>query len=136
MALVSGVSSGKPPMHRPSIRTSTESPTPCKGEDTPILDCTVADGLDTLAVQLEFFLQDAQAANRAPGTVVFYQQKLVPFLDHLRDQGIDRPEYLEPAHIRRFMSALTDGHSPGGCHAYWRAIRAFVRFLLREEVLQ
>jgi len=91
---------------------------------------------DPLALQLELFLQDAQAANRARGTLIFYQQKLGPFLDHLRREGVHRPEEIGPVHLRSFMSALADGHTPGGCHAYWRAMRAFLRFLLREEVLE
>ena len=38
-------------------------------------------------------------------------------------------------HIRTFMASLRGGHTPGGCLAYWRAIRAFVNFLVREGVL-
>ena len=88
-----------------------------------------------LSRDLRDFLLDVSAADRTANTLLFYRQKLTPFLDYLRDQGVEGAQDLSPSHIRGFMSTLSRSHSPGGCHAHWRAVRAFVRFLVREGIL-
>jgi len=89
-----------------------------------------------LWLELQAFLADLQSAHRRPGTRRFYEQKIEPFICFLANSGIEAPEQLTATAIRRYMMALAETHSPGGCHAYWRAIRAFTRFLLREGVLE
>lgn len=82
------------------------------------------------------FLLDVQAANRAIGTLQFYREKLTAFLAYLAEQGITTPQAITPQSIRSFLISLQPHHSTGGVHAYWRAMRAFMRFLLREDVLE
>jgi len=89
-----------------------------------------------LRFELDAFLLDLNAANRAEGTMRFYRQKLIPLLGYLDQQGVRAPQELTATHIRRFMMTLRSTHSAGGCHAFWRAVRAFVRFLVREGVLE
>src|SRR5215204_5561374 len=82
------------------------------------------------------FLLDVRAANRAAGTLQFYRQKLDPFLAFLAGQNVTTPQQISPALIRRFLVDLRPNRTPGGVHAYWRAMRAFMRFLVREEVIE
>lgn len=86
-----------------------------------------------LDVALRDFLLDVQAANCSPRTVEFYKDVLQPFLDYLKAQNA---QTIEPVHIRGFLSEMAKSHSPGGCHAYWRGICAFIRFLVREDILK
>ena len=88
-----------------------------------------------LALEIDTFLLDLQVAHRSPHTVRFYRDKIRPFLDYLRSFGVDTAEAITPLHIRGFMSVLAQTHSPGGCCAYWRAIRAFLNFLVRDGVI-
>jgi site-specific recombinase XerD len=90
---------------------------------------------DALSRDLRDFLLDVQAANRTPGTVAFYRQKLTPFLDYLRERGIVQAQDIAPSHLRAYLAVLNASHSAGGVHAHWRAVRAFLRFLVREGIL-
>jgi integrase/recombinase XerC/integrase/recombinase XerD len=82
------------------------------------------------------FLLDVEAANRSESTIYFYHQKLVAFLAFLAEQGVTTPVAITPRLLRQFLVTLRANHNSGGVHAYWRAIRAFVRFLVREEVIE
>ena len=88
-----------------------------------------------LARFLGDFYVDLEAANRSPRTVAYYREKLTPFLEWLQPQGIRQPSDLAPSHIRAYLAKLTESHTPGGVHAHYRAIRAFLRWLVREGVL-
>ncbi len=85
--------------------------------------------------RLADFLLDARAAGRAAGTLRFYRQKLDPFLAFLAAQDVTTPEQITPAILRAFLVHLQSNHTSGGVHAYWRAVRAFVRFLVREDAI-
>ncbi|MEN6480118.1 MAG: site-specific integrase [Anaerolineales bacterium] len=78
------------------------------------------------------YLADLSSFGRRPATLSYYRQKLVPFLGYLGESGVMEPAQIQRNHIRVFMLSLAETHTPGGCAAYWRAIRAFVRFLIRE----
>jgi site-specific recombinase XerD len=84
---------------------------------------------------LRDFLLDARAARRSDATLEFYQQKLHTFLNFSEEQGVIEPEQLSAHHIRLFLDHLGESRNAGGVHAYWRAVRAFVRFLVREEAI-
>ena len=84
---------------------------------------------------LRTFLLDLEAAGRARGTIRFYHTKLRRFVKSLEDAGITKPEAITPDHIRQYIATLRETSSPGGVHAHWRAIRAFIRFLVREGEL-
>lgn len=90
---------------------------------------------DPLQRDLRDFLLDVSAANRSEGTLRFYRQKLHPFLEHLRRQGVEDAAGIRAGHLRAFLADLARDHNPGGVHAYWRAVRAFVRWLVREGIL-
>lgn len=85
---------------------------------------------------LDDFLLDVEAANRADATIRFYREKLEVFLKYLAEEGVTTPDCITPPVLRRFLVMLKDGRrTSGGVHAFWRAIRAFVRFMVREDIL-
>lgn len=81
------------------------------------------------------FLLDVRAAGRANGTLRFYRQKLGGFVAFLGAQDVTTPQQITPSVLRRYLVSLQPNHTSGGVHAYWRAVRAFVRFLVREEAI-
>ncbi len=83
------------------------------------------------SLALQAFLLDRQAANLSPRTLDFYRQKLAPFLDFLERRGVAIAQ-IAPDDVRAFLVALQETHAPGGVHAYFRAIRAFCRYLHAE----
>jgi len=88
-----------------------------------------------LARDLRDFYVDLEAANRSPRTIAFYKEKLIPFLDWLQGQNVRESSEITPAHVRTYLTVLSKSHNPGGVHAYYRAVRAFLRWLVREGVL-
>jgi site-specific recombinase XerD len=82
------------------------------------------------------FLLDVHAANRTNATIEFYTEKLERFLTFLQTQGVSDPAGITPTVLRRFLVELGQERSPGGVHAHRRAVRAFVRFLVREDALE
>jgi integrase/recombinase XerD len=84
---------------------------------------------DHLETWLESFLIDRKVQNFSPGTLAFYRKKLRLFADFCEGQVIDQVGQVTPDAIRRFMLHLEDtGHNPGGIHACYRALRAFLRW--------
>jgi integrase/recombinase XerC len=88
-----------------------------------------------LHIWLRDFILDVRAANRSEATIGFYEGKLKPFLAYLEEQGVTEPAQITPRHLRSFLVHLGESRESGGVHAYWRAMRAFVRFLVREDAL-
>ena len=81
------------------------------------------------------FLLDVRAANRTDATIEFYREKLRRFLIFLEAQGITDPAAIQARQLRAFLVELSEERTAGGVHAHWRAVRAFVRFLVREEAI-
>jgi site-specific recombinase XerD len=84
---------------------------------------------------LRDFILDVRAANRSEATIGFYEGKLKPFLAYLEEQGVTEPGEITARHLRSFLVQLGESRESGGVHAYWRAVRAFVRFLVREDAI-
>lgn len=78
----------------------------------------------------------SRLARLSEATQWFYLQKLGLFLDYLDMVRISAPAELETRYICDCMTRVADKHSPGRCAAYYRAIRALVRFLVREEIVE
>ena len=96
-----------------------------------------SEGPSALSLLLSEFIVDRQAGNLTEGSLSFYRQKLRPFLDYLASQGITGPDKVKPTHLRRFLLTLQEtDHTPGGQHAYYRAIRAFFNWLEQEDELE
>ncbi|MBI3941547.1 MAG: tyrosine-type recombinase/integrase [Chloroflexi bacterium] len=82
------------------------------------------------------FILDAEAANRTPGTVAYYREKLTVFLDFLKRQGIEEPQEIKPSHLRAYLAELSKTHNSGGVMTFFRTMRTFLRFLVNQEVLE
>jgi len=92
-----------------------------------ILDLSTGD--TNLLVWIEAFLIDRKVQNLSPGTISFYQKKLKLFLDFCESQVITQIKEITPDVIRRYLFYLEEkGHNPGGIHAAYRAIKAFLNW--------
>ncbi|MGM8836486.1 MULTISPECIES: tyrosine-type recombinase/integrase [Thermus] len=80
------------------------------------------------------FLQDGKARGLSPRTLAFYREGVNSML---RIVGDKRAQDLAPSDLRAFLArSHEEGLSPGGVVARYRAVRAFVRWLVREGVLE
>lgn len=90
-------------------------------------------GLDHLSTALQAFLNDRRASGLSPHTVDFYARSLAKFTQFCDSQAITKIEQITPDTIRMFMLWLEHlGHQPGGRHAYYRSVRAFLLWLEAE----
>ena len=83
--------------------------------------------LDTyLPLWIEAFLTDRKAGNNAPGTLLFYQNKLREFMRYCDSQAISRIDQVTSQHLREYLiAAEAAGHNSGGVHAMYRVVRTF-----------
>jgi len=88
-----------------------------------------------LDLDAQAFLLDCQSRNLAKGTIAFYSEKLTPLIAALADMGVTVAADVTPTHLRRWLADLQASHTPGGCHAFYRAGKAFFAWLVREGEL-
>lgn len=78
---------------------------------------------------LNSFLRARKVEGRSSETINFYTGKLKFFLRFCEDAGINDIEQIDANLLRRFMLHLEEsGNNNGGRHAYYRSIRAFMRW--------
>ncbi len=100
-------------------------------EQRTILKTNIDDYLETW---MEAFLMDRKANGVARGTMVFYSQKLRGFADYCDAQEVKQISQITPIFLRQYLLHLVEtNHNPGGCHAFYRVIRAFL-FWYENEV--
>ena len=100
--------------HQPRLR-----PTPCPGID--------------LEQAIAAFLLDRRARGLRPRTIEFYQQKLKPLQRFLGAEDVGHVYAITPDLARQYLLQLGRTHNPGGVHAAYRALRAFLRWFQLEE---
>lgn len=81
---------------------------------------------DLMGEDVNAFLFDRQARGLSGGSVRFYRQKLVLVQQFCAAQGIVSVAELDTAAIRQLLVELQGAHTPGGVHAVYRALRAFL----------
>lgn len=82
-----------------------------------------------LETWVESFLIDRKTRGMSKRTIGFYNQKLGRFLVWCEGRAITRITQLTPDELRRFLLFLeANGNNPGGRHAYYRAIKTFLRW--------
>lgn len=82
-----------------------------------------------LLISIEAFLLDKRAQNASGGTIEFYHTKLKNFSEFCESRAIRTIAHINANEIRQFMFYLEyRGHNPGGCHAHYRTIRAFLNW--------
>lgn len=92
---------------------------------------------DYLEVWIEAFLIDRQAQNLSKNTVLYYRDRLNKLLEFAQTQAVNQVSQLTPDVLRRFLLWLERiGHNPGGVHACYRALRAFMLWYWQELDLQ
>jgi len=72
------------------------------------------------------FLLDRRSRNLSHNTINFYTQELNFFVDFVDRQGVTMLDDLTPELIRLYLVGLSERRNGGGCHAAYRAIRAFL----------
>jgi len=76
---------------------------------------------------IEAFLIDRKARGCAKGTLEFYGFKLKLFTNYCETQLVKNISQITPHFIRQYMLYLEEkDHNPGGRHAAFRALRAFL----------
>lgn len=98
------------------------------GQRTHYLE--VLDGRDVyLSIWIESFLVDRTARGLSKRTVSFYAEKLRLFTDYCDAQIIKNITEITPSIIREFLLFLEQkNHNPGGVHAVYRSLRAFLNW--------
>jgi len=88
---------------------------------------------DYLDAQVENFLLDRLSQNLSPGTIKFYKKKLRVFCAFCEGQLVQQVSQIDAALVRRFLLWLEEqGHNPGGRHAFYRTVKAFLRWWANE----
>ncbi|MFC2064164.1 tyrosine-type recombinase/integrase [Chloroflexota bacterium] len=84
---------------------------------------------DSLLMWAEAFLTERKARGSAIGTITFYAKKLRLIIDYCEAVSVERINQITPNLIREYLLHLEDkGHNPGGRHAVYRALRAFLNW--------
>lgn len=82
---------------------------------------------DNLQIWIEAFLIDRKVRGSAKGTLSFYHDKLRLFFNFCDDQLVKNISQISPDFIRQFLLSLElSNHNPGGIHAAYRTLRAFL----------
>jgi site-specific recombinase XerD len=90
---------------------------------------------DYIAITVESFLIDRQAAELSRHTLKFYRQFLIPFIAYCNAISLKYIREITPDILRRYFLAFAETHNPGGVHAAYRTLRAFFHWLAKEEVM-
>ena len=89
---------------------------------------TITFSEDRIDIWAQAFLTDRTAAGLSKYTIRFYAQQLGLFLKWTDGRLISRIGQLSPASLREYIVWLMESHNPGGQHAAFRALRAFLRW--------
>jgi site-specific recombinase XerD len=82
---------------------------------------------DFAATWAEAFILDRRVQGKSSHTIRYYTLELKKFLAYLETQSIEKISDILPDSLRSFMLYLTErGQSPGGVHAAYRAVKAFL----------
>lgn len=88
---------------------------------------------DCISQWIEAFLSDQKAKGNAKGTLIFYYQKLKKFVEYCNEQKVKSIYQITPDLIRQYQFSLEQtNHNPGGRHAMFRALRAFLLWYEQE----
>ncbi|HBH13110.1 MAG TPA: hypothetical protein DDX29_08360 [Clostridiales bacterium] len=86
-------------------------------------------GSNDLTQCMDSFILDRKAQNLSDGTIRFYQTKMKLLLSFLKECEISQITEITPQIIRDYLIYLEErGHNPGGIHAAYRALKAFLNW--------
>lgn len=86
---------------------------------------------------LEIFILDAQSRNLSPRSIRYYRQQVGWFFEFIALQGCQHLDQVTAHHIRLYFLHLQEDREwkPASVQAAARAIRAFLNFCVREELI-
>ena len=85
--------------------------------------------IDGLETWIEAFLRDFKMRGLSAFTVEFYRVQLRVFTTYCKAQSVTEVLNVTADILRGFMLELeTKGHNAGGRHAFYRAVRVFLRW--------
>jgi len=78
---------------------------------------------------MDAFITNRKAQHLSPGTIDFYRKKFKLFDNFRSKYQISSIKQITPQLIRSFLIFLEEkGHNPGGIHAAYRALKAFLNW--------
>jgi site-specific recombinase XerD len=81
-----------------------------------------------LAQDIQGLIIDRQARGLSPRTIEFYSDELRHWQRWPEQQGIDSVRVIGSSEVRHYLVALGKQRNPGGVHAAYRAVRAFLNW--------
>lgn len=81
------------------------------------------------------FIADKIAQGLSPHTIGFYRRKLKPFLAFCDGESVFDLQSITVNLLRAYMAKMAETHSPGGSHALYRPLHAWMLWLEAEEVI-
>jgi integrase/recombinase XerD len=93
------------------------------------------EGRQYLEIAIAAFLADCKARNLSPNTIGFYQAYLASFAHYAQAQSLTNVRDIDPDFVRSYILMYSEGHNPGGVHAAYRSIRAFLFWIEKEEMM-
>ena len=78
------------------------------------------------------FLQSRKTTGSSKETVALYIKILNKSFPWFHENGCDTIGALNPEIIRSFLDYLSQSHNKGGCHMYYRVLRAYLNFVWDE----
>jgi integrase/recombinase XerD len=86
-----------------------------------------------LTTLVDGFFLERKTRNVTEGTINFYRDNLKAFLVWADRQAITEIDQLTPSAIRMYLFYLDQaGHNAGGIHAFYRSLRAFLKWYADE----
>jgi integrase/recombinase XerD len=93
------------------------------------------EGRQYLSIAIDSFLMNCKARNLSKHTIKFYKDYLASFADYANAQSISNVQDIDPDFIRGYILMFSEDHNPGGMHAAYRSIRAFLHWVEKEEMM-
>lgn len=92
-------------------------------------------GKQNLEIAIHSFLTDRRTKNRSPKTIRFYRNYLRVFEKYAKSQAVTNIQDIDPDFLRSYILMHAQEHNPGGVHAAYRSLRAFMLWVEKEELL-
>lgn len=89
----------------------------------------------TLRDALQDYISYLKVSGKSQGTLRYYMVKVPSFIEFLESRGVQQVDGITTQLVRDFIAHLQETREPGGVHAIYRAIKAYVRFLFQEGMI-
>ena len=93
------------------------------------------EGKQYLAIAIDSFLTDRKTKNRSPRTIKYYRNYLEAFEKYSNTQAVITVQDIDPGFLRSYILMVSQDHNPGGVHAAYRSLRAFLLWVEKEELM-